>query len=102
VERILTELELGHVADTLIGDETLRGLSGGQKRRVTVAVELVTDPSACARLAPPPLALCVSRTHPPLFGLGPPSGILFLDEPTSGLVHGSFDDTSKEVSAQTE
>jgi len=45
VDQILRDLELAHVADTLIGDERLRGLSGGQRRRVTVGVELVTNPS---------------------------------------------------------
>lgn len=50
-------VDLVPVADQKIGNEWVRGLSGGQKRRVTVATELVTMPS-----------------------------ILFLDEPTTGLV----------------
>jgi ABC-type multidrug transport system permease subunit len=37
-------LDLNHVADTVVGDENLRGISGGQKRRVTVG-EMLTDRS---------------------------------------------------------
>ncbi|KAG5929225.1 hypothetical protein E4U42_006730 [Claviceps africana] len=52
------ELGIHHIRDSLIGSEegTGRGISGGEKRRVGIACELVTSPS-----------------------------ILFLDEPTSGL-----------------
>ncbi len=41
------ELDLEGCADTLIGDETkgLKGISGGQKRRVSIAIELVKDPA---------------------------------------------------------
>jgi len=42
VDRILAALDLTHVQDTVVGDENLRGVSGGQKRRVTVA-EMLTD-----------------------------------------------------------
>ncbi|KAG2452090.1 hypothetical protein HYH02_003126 [Chlamydomonas schloesseri] len=58
VEATLKELDLAGCADTLIGDETigLKGISGGQKRRVSVGIELVKDPR-----------------------------VLFLDEPSSGL-----------------
>lgn len=60
-QRVLdVERELGiyHIRDSLIGSEegNGRGISGGEKRRVGIACELVTSPS-----------------------------ILFLDEPTSGL-----------------
>ena len=44
------------VWDSTIGDAEMRGISGGQKKRVNVAMEIVSDPS-----------------------------LLFLDEPTSGL-----------------
>lgn len=52
------ELGIYHIRDSLIGSEEGkgRGISGGEKRRVGIACELVTSPS-----------------------------ILFLDEPTSGL-----------------
>jgi len=58
VENIVRELGLVSCANTLIGDEVLgiKGISGGQKRRVSIGVELVKDPVA-----------------------------IFLDEPTSGL-----------------
>jgi len=45
-DRLLEILGLDHVADTVVGDENLRGVSGGQKRRVTVG-EMMTDPN-CA------------------------------------------------------
>lgn len=44
------------VQDELIGNVSSRGISGGQRKRVNIGVELVADPT-----------------------------ILFLDEPTSGL-----------------
>ncbi|KAH6663279.1 ATP-binding cassette sub-family G member 2 [Plectosphaerella plurivora] len=52
------QLGISHIRDSLIGSEegNGRGISGGEKRRVGIACELVTSPS-----------------------------ILFLDEPTSGL-----------------
>lgn len=52
----MSELGILHIKDSLIGQEGNRGISGGEKRRVSIACELVTSPS-----------------------------ILFLDEPTSGL-----------------
>jgi ABC-type multidrug transport system ATPase subunit len=48
-------LGLGHVQDTLIGDNSIRGLSGGEKRRVSIAVDIIHGPR-----------------------------LIFLDEPTSG------------------
>lgn len=43
VQKLMKTLGLDHVADTVVGDENLRGISGGQKRRVTVGEML--DPS---------------------------------------------------------
>lgn len=45
VRRILQSLDLTKCADHCIGDELLGGISGGEKRRVSVAVELVTKPT---------------------------------------------------------
>lgn len=56
VTQTLQRVGLEDVADNLIGTAYRRGLSGGQKRRCTVALELVGEPR-----------------------------VLFLDEPTSGL-----------------
>jgi ABC-type multidrug transport system ATPase subunit len=59
VERIHTLLEsfgIQNQASTLVGTPIRKGISGGQKRRVSVASQLITCPK-----------------------------ILFLDEPTSGL-----------------
>lgn len=56
VYELLTELRIDHIKDKVIGSDFERGISGGEKRRVAIACELVTSPS-----------------------------ILFLDEPTSGL-----------------
>lgn len=55
-ERMLDELGLLNCADTVVGGPLLKGISGGERKRTSVGVELVTHPS------------CV-----------------FLDEPTSGL-----------------
>lgn len=56
VERLLQSFGLTEQADTIIGTPIRKGLSGGEKRRVSVASQLITCPK-----------------------------ILFLDEPTSGL-----------------
>jgi ABC-type multidrug transport system ATPase subunit len=42
IDRLLQALDLAHVADTVVGNEDLRGISGGQKRRVTVG-EMLTS-----------------------------------------------------------
>mmetsp|Transcript_30928 Transcript_30928/g.80622 ORF Transcript_30928/g.80622 Transcript_30928/m.80622 type:complete len:634 (+) Transcript_30928:180-2081(+) len=56
VEDALVEMGLVGVQHTKIGNWMMKGISGGQKRRVSIGCELVTQPA-----------------------------ILFLDEPTSGL-----------------
>lgn len=56
VIEVLNELRILGIKDRVIGSDYKRGISGGEKRRVSIACELVTSPL-----------------------------ILFLDEPTSGL-----------------
>ncbi|XP_010537533.1 PREDICTED: ABC transporter G family member 11 [Tarenaya hassleriana] len=56
VESTITEMGLQDCADTAIGNWHLRGVSGGEKRRVSIALEILMRPR-----------------------------LLFLDEPTSGL-----------------
>lgn len=56
VEQLLTELGLRDCSETLVGDNKNRGLSGGEKRRLSIATQLIANPS-----------------------------IMFLDEPTTGL-----------------
>ena len=53
---VIAELGLTDAADTVIGNWHMRGVSGGQRRRVVIGCELVIQPT-----------------------------LLFLDEPTSGL-----------------
>lgn len=55
-EEVLMKMGLKECADNLIGNELVKGISGGEKRRVTIAVQILTDPK-----------------------------VLLLDEPTSGL-----------------
>ncbi|KAI8841440.1 P-loop containing nucleoside triphosphate hydrolase protein [Chytriomyces cf. hyalinus JEL632] len=56
VESVILELGLKECADTFVGDEWRKGISGGEKRRVSVGVQLMLNPS-----------------------------VIFMDEPTTGL-----------------
>ncbi|MCO4746477.1 MAG: ATP-binding cassette domain-containing protein [Proteobacteria bacterium] len=57
VDRVLDELGIAHVRGSRIGDALKRGISGGQRKRVSLGQELITKSTR----------------------------VLFLDEPTSGL-----------------
>ena len=56
VQNVMEILGIDHVADRKIGGEFVRGVSGGEKKRTAIAVELVNDPA-----------------------------LIYLDEPTTGL-----------------
>ncbi|NWS71926.1 ABCG2 protein, partial [Crotophaga sulcirostris] len=56
VNQIIKELGLTKVADSKVGTQFTRGVSGGERKRTNIGMELITDPA-----------------------------ILFLDEPTTGL-----------------
>eukprot|EP01133_Synstelium_polycarpum_P008985 gene8985-10539_t len=45
VNLILSQLGLSHTKNTIIGNEFFRGISGGQKRRVTIAAEFTKCPN---------------------------------------------------------
>ncbi|CAG8123409.1 unnamed protein product [Penicillium salamii] len=55
-EEIMYKMGLKECADNLIGSNLIKGISGGEKRRVSIAIQILTDPK-----------------------------VLLLDEPTSGL-----------------
>uniref|UniRef100_A0A3Q2P4F6 ATP-binding cassette, sub-family G (WHITE), member 2a n=1 Tax=Fundulus heteroclitus TaxID=8078 RepID=A0A3Q2P4F6_FUNHE len=56
VDRLIQELGLGRVANSKVGTQLIRGISGGERKRTNIGMELIIDPS-----------------------------VLFLDEPTTGL-----------------
>jgi ABC-type lipoprotein export system ATPase subunit len=45
VEKLLDELGLTICADVMIGGALIKGISGGQRKRTSVGVELITNPS---------------------------------------------------------
>lgn len=44
VEAVMAELSLSHMADQLIGNYDFGGLSNGERRRVSIAAQLLQDP----------------------------------------------------------
>ena len=55
-EDLIIQMGLGHCADHFVGGKSKKGISGGEKRRVSIAIQILADPL-----------------------------VLLLDEPTSGL-----------------
>jgi len=45
IDMLLAKLGLTSQADTIVGDIFLKGLSGGQKRRLSIALEALSEPS---------------------------------------------------------
>ena len=45
IDIIIAELGLRKARDTIIGDEQMRGVSGGERKRTNIAVQLITDPA---------------------------------------------------------
>jgi ABC-type multidrug transport system ATPase subunit len=72
VENLLADFGLVNQADTIVGTPLRKGLSGGQKRRLGVAAQLITNPR-----------------------------MLFLDEPTSGLVVSCLQKVAREKKVQS-
>jgi ABC-type multidrug transport system ATPase subunit len=58
VDDLIAQMRLEKAADTKVGDAKVRGISGGERRRLAIACELISSPS-----------------------------VIFLDEPTSGKSH---------------
>uniref|UniRef100_A0A8C1XQB6 ATP-binding cassette, sub-family G (WHITE), member 2a n=1 Tax=Cyprinus carpio TaxID=7962 RepID=A0A8C1XQB6_CYPCA len=56
VEKLIQELGLSKVANSRVGTQLIRGVSGGERKRTNIGMELIIDPP-----------------------------VLFLDEPTTGL-----------------
>ena len=56
IERVIVDLGMSHIQNSQIGDVNHKVLSGGERKRCSIGVELISDPS-----------------------------VVLLDEPTSGL-----------------
>jgi ATP-binding cassette subfamily G (WHITE) protein 2 len=56
VDTVLSDLGITHVANTRVGSDFTRGISGGERKRTSIGMELILSPD-----------------------------VLFLDEPTTGL-----------------
>lgn len=45
VESVMQDLGISHIANSMIGTDMTRGISGGERKRVAIAAELITYPS---------------------------------------------------------
>ena len=45
VDDLMQQMRLTKVADTIVGDSKIRGISGGERKRLSVAVELIRSPA---------------------------------------------------------
>lgn len=61
VDAVMVELSLSHVADRLIGSYNLGGISSGERRRVSIAAQLLQDPSKWVPELLPGHLPCVCR-----------------------------------------
>lgn len=52
VEDVIAELRLRQCANTRVGNEYLRGVSGGERRRVSIGVQLLWNPGEQNPLLP--------------------------------------------------
>ncbi|TPX30201.1 hypothetical protein SmJEL517_g06179 [Synchytrium microbalum] len=56
VDKVAMQMRLSHILDSRVGDTMVRGISGGERKRLNIAMELLSEPD-----------------------------VMMLDEPTSGL-----------------
>lgn len=66
---MLEELELKNCADTLVGSTLVKGISGGEKRRVSIGIELLTDPPVIFLDGKNPFFLYLNFQKEPTSGL---------------------------------
>jgi ABC-type multidrug transport system ATPase subunit len=82
VNKLLDELGLTDCADVMIGGALIKGISGGQRKRTSVDIELITNPSVSSGQL---LIVNVVLHVILILFLFLLQQLLFLDEPTSGL-----------------
>ena len=61
VTKLLAYLGLTDCADVIIGGALIKGISGGQRKRTSVGVEIITDPTVSS-LVPIPRPLFTNQT----------------------------------------
>ena len=44
VNLALSQMGMGHIENSLVGGVVNRGISGGEKRRLSIAIQLIQDP----------------------------------------------------------